>query len=1375
MVSGVWALALVALFAIGPSVVTNSDASAAGQSSYSLMSTNDAPPSDAFLGGGCWVLGVKLHTSQAGTVTTLRWYASAAGETARGRVSNASGTYLVDVTFPTSTAAGWTSVTLPTPVAISANTDFWISYWSYSGRFYQGGTYAQPSSGPLSIVGEAAGTNIQFPNMTWGSQAATTNYWIDLNFVPLAPPGAPTSVSAFPANESATVAWTAPASAGATSITGYTVTSSPTGASCTVTGTNAICTGLTNGTGYTFRVRAVNSIGDSEDSSASNSITPQVFTNASLLRGYIPPNFTLGGDNPLSLGLRLTTSSAGEITAIRFFKHIENTGLHTAYVWNNSGTIIGQQDFSSETSSGWQQVSLANPVRVTANSTFTVGYHLIHAGWGYGSFPRSASGPLTVVGGTYNYTSSSGQFPNGLVDYQYAIDLDFASFSVPGSPTSVTATGGNARAVIDWSAPSDNGGSAITGYTVTSSPSGASCVETGTAAVCTGLTNGTAYRFSVKATNIAGDSVASSFSSAVTPATVPGAPTAVTASAGNARATVDWNAPSSNGGAPITTYTVTSLPTGAACSVSGTAATCTGLSNGTSYRFTVKATNSAGDSAASNASASITPSAPLPPPPPEADSVATPTPTRAPPSQSPPSPPSPPSDATQPPPSAPLVLRPVPSSSPTRPLVLAPNPKASTSAAPGATPNASLSGSAAPNATPGVTPSPGAAGPRPLSPSADPVAAAKVFAAAAAAAASPDAPPVPVAVPEGGIFGGDTGGPQIDVELGLSVGEKAAGAPVSIQATDLQPNSPVQVVVHSDPQVIATSQVSDLGEIAIETLIPSGLPAGIHTVVVQAIGSDGQPVQILSAMQIDENGFVTGVAPPAEAAGVAPDAQAMARALDAGKPLYDVSAHPAAVATIAAAGATIAAVAGAAGAAGSAAAGAGSQSGSSGGQSAGHSPSHEQQQEVEKGKTFAHRKIGGAVAATTIEATHEGGHEHHGHVFRPRNLAGVVVVGAALGDSSQTWRLPLTDAFHDGIDKFTAKVGRYSLILPRAIADGAWARAMFGSGAQLLWLAGIAVGLLSLMQTGFQALPASTGLLLAIMALGILDAMAGFLAWAVIFVGALFTGHIREVPDIRASVGLALIAMTLSMLANYVRPLRRSKNTGLGHVFERVADYLIPPIVIAFAAVGMAKSLNGLSGLEIISHDETFAIQIVAGLAVIARLALEDLAVHLYPQRCAAVVSPEPIAPTVTWRIAALMVRTTITILVLSAFIGMNWFTVVLALLLTAPMVLRVWVHRLPNMPNLRRWTPRGLVKLFVMTIVGVYLATWIFKSPLTTPWLPAAMGLLMVPSAIVSIIDTFARSGGDWEIGVWPKRLSGMVIWVLCAGIIMGLIVLVH
>jgi uncharacterized protein (TIGR02145 family) len=92
--------------------------------------------------------------------------------------------------------------------------------------------------------------------------------------------------------------------------------------------------------------------------------------------------------------------------------------------------------------------------------------------------------------------------------------------TVPGAPTSVVATPGNASASVAFTAtaPTNNGGSAITGYTVTSSPGGITATNATSPINVTGLINGTAYTFTVVATNAVGNSVASTASTAVTPA-----------------------------------------------------------------------------------------------------------------------------------------------------------------------------------------------------------------------------------------------------------------------------------------------------------------------------------------------------------------------------------------------------------------------------------------------------------------------------------------------------------------------------------------------------------------------------------------------------------------------------------------------------------------------------------------------------------------------------------------------------------------------------------------------------------------------------------------------------------------------------------------
>ena len=211
-----------------------------------------------------------------------------------------------------------------------------------------------------------------------------------------------------------------------------------------------------------------------------------------------------------------------------------------------------------------------------------------------------------------------------------------APATAPSAPQSLGATAGNAQVALSWSAPSSTGGAPLTTYTVYRSttsgilgsalspaahelrghdcPNG--CADT-TAA------NGTTYYYVVKASNAVGESLPSNEDSATpsAPATAPSAPQSLGATAGNAQVALSWSAPSSTGGAPLTTYTVyrstTSGILGSALSPGpglSTSYADTTAANGTTYYYVVKASNAVGESLPSNED-SATPSAPpvLPP------------------------------------------------------------------------------------------------------------------------------------------------------------------------------------------------------------------------------------------------------------------------------------------------------------------------------------------------------------------------------------------------------------------------------------------------------------------------------------------------------------------------------------------------------------------------------------------------------------------------------------------------------------------------------------------------------------------------------------------------------------------------------------------
>ena len=168
--------------------------------------------------------------------------------------------------------------------------------------------------------------------------------------------------------------------------------------------------------------------------------------------------------------------------------------------------------------------------------------------------------------------------------------------TAPTAPTNlqVNPAANGQSATVTWSPPASNGGSPVTGYTVTRT--GGTPVDLGVVGThtWTGLTPGSTYTFTVAAKNAVGTGPAAS-QSVTLPAT-PSAPTGlvVTPAANGQSATVTWSPPASNGGSPVTGYTVTRTGgTPVDLGVVGTH-TWTGLTPGSTYTFTVAAKNAVG-------------------------------------------------------------------------------------------------------------------------------------------------------------------------------------------------------------------------------------------------------------------------------------------------------------------------------------------------------------------------------------------------------------------------------------------------------------------------------------------------------------------------------------------------------------------------------------------------------------------------------------------------------------------------------------------------------------------------------------------------------------------------------------------------------------
>jgi hypothetical protein len=136
-------------------------------------------------------LGMKFQASVPGTITGLRFYKSATNTgTHIGTLWTSTGTRLGTVTFANETASGWQQATLPTPVAIQANTTYVVSYHTTVGRYSANNAYFGSAivNGPLTALadGAAGGNGVYlygaggFPTQTYQA----SNYWVDVVFGP---------------------------------------------------------------------------------------------------------------------------------------------------------------------------------------------------------------------------------------------------------------------------------------------------------------------------------------------------------------------------------------------------------------------------------------------------------------------------------------------------------------------------------------------------------------------------------------------------------------------------------------------------------------------------------------------------------------------------------------------------------------------------------------------------------------------------------------------------------------------------------------------------------------------------------------------------------------------------------------------------------------------------------------------------------------------------------------------------------------------------------------------------------------------------------------------------------------------------------------
>ncbi len=358
-------------------------------------------------------LGVRFRASLDGYITGIRFYKGAANTgTHTGSLWSNNGTRLATATFEGETPSGWQTVHFESPVAITADTVYVASYYAPNGGYaIDPGYFATTgyTSGPLYLLrdGEAGGNGLffygtggGFPNGSFQS----SNYWVDVIFTNVDPGSdvTPPEITATSPVDGATgVATDTTVSASfsepldpatvdvqAVELRDATSTLVPASVDYDAVNRRAVLSPasvLAAGTVYTATVRG-GAAGPSIKDEAGNALAAGLSWSFTTIADgsecpcsiwadtATPLTETVADPNSIELGVKFRSDVGGFVTGIRFYKGPQNLGTHVGNLWSSNGALLASAQFASETASGWQQVTFAEPVLITAGTVYIASY-----------------------------------------------------------------------------------------------------------------------------------------------------------------------------------------------------------------------------------------------------------------------------------------------------------------------------------------------------------------------------------------------------------------------------------------------------------------------------------------------------------------------------------------------------------------------------------------------------------------------------------------------------------------------------------------------------------------------------------------------------------------------------------------------------------------------------------------------------------------------------------------------------------------------------------------------------------------------------------------------------------------------------------------
>ena len=446
-------------------------------------------------------------------------------------------------------------------------------------------------------------------------------------------PSAPLKLGATPGDAEVTLTWDPPSSDGDSAIEGYELRVDSSGEWMPVDGEadarETTVEGLHNGLRYIFEVRAVNMQG--EGAVATVTATPSEKPSAPRNLSATP------GDAEVTLRWDAPSSDGGSAIE-RYEYRVDGSGMWTpvegeAREETVTGLTNGQSyDFEvravnmqGEGAVATETATLSGKPSAPLNLSAAPGDRQVTLTWdppssdGYSAIERyeyrvDSSGMWTPVGEAEVRETTVEELDNGLryrfevravnMQGEGAVATVMATPSAkPSAPRNLSATPGDAEVTLTWDPPSEDGGSAIERYELRADGSGG-WIGSGTSrrVTVTRLINRRQYTFEVRAVNAAGEGEVETVTA--TPVRTPSAPRDLSATPGDRQVTLSWDAPSSDGGSDILRYAYR-LGGSGEWTGAGTAqrVTVSGLANGQSYDFEVRAVNAQGEGAVATVTA----------------------------------------------------------------------------------------------------------------------------------------------------------------------------------------------------------------------------------------------------------------------------------------------------------------------------------------------------------------------------------------------------------------------------------------------------------------------------------------------------------------------------------------------------------------------------------------------------------------------------------------------------------------------------------------------------------------------------------------------------------------------------------------------------